>query len=187
MSDNIGVHESHCCSTHGCKYGDDDCPVMSGVVTQLYECEICSENREFYKDCPFCAAKDAEIERLKKIIVEYEIDKNVWESIHQAEKRVLRGEGKMKLPINYDKSHWSIRKKAREEYIRQQEGKCYFCEGPLDGDPPKGFGYLWIDTDLFPKNFFNHPVHLHHSHETGMTIGAVHCLCNAILWQYYGE
>ena len=31
-----GIHEEHCCILHGCKYGDDDCPVVSGE-TQLKE------------------------------------------------------------------------------------------------------------------------------------------------------
>ena len=36
-------------------------------------------------------------------------------------------------------------------------------------------------------NFFKWPVHLHHCHDTGMTTGAVHCYCNAVLWQYPGK
>jgi len=44
-----------------------------------------------------------------------------------------------------------------------------------------------IDWDLFPPGFLKNPVHLHHNHDTGMTIGAVHAYCNAVLWQYYGE
>ena len=39
----IGVHAAHCCKLHGCKYGDDDCPVESGIVEQKYTCEQCSE------------------------------------------------------------------------------------------------------------------------------------------------
>lgn len=40
---NIGVHASHCCKWHGCKYGDPDCPVVNGEVEQEYLCEYCSE------------------------------------------------------------------------------------------------------------------------------------------------
>ena len=40
---------------------------------------------------------------------------------------------------------------------------------------------------LFPESFFKYPVHLHHSHDTGKTIGAVHAYCNAVLWEYYGQ
>lgn len=31
-----GVHEIHCCITHGCKYGDRDCPVTMGLTKQNY-------------------------------------------------------------------------------------------------------------------------------------------------------
>jgi hypothetical protein len=40
---NEGVHASHCCVWHGCKYGDPDCPVETGKVKQLYLCECCTE------------------------------------------------------------------------------------------------------------------------------------------------
>lgn len=93
----------------------------------------------------------------------------------------------MKLPVNYDKLHWRERKKVREEYIKIQKGKCCHCGQPLDKNPCSSVRCLSINKSLFPKNFFKYPVHLHHNHDTGMTIGAVHCYCNAVLWQYYGE
>ena len=46
MADNYGVHISHCCKWHGCKYGDPDCPVASGKVKQEYLCEYCYEELE---------------------------------------------------------------------------------------------------------------------------------------------
>ena len=36
-----GVHQSHCCKLHGCKYGDEDCPVEQGRMTQDGPCETC--------------------------------------------------------------------------------------------------------------------------------------------------
>lgn len=39
--DHIGVHATHCCFIHGCKYRDDDCPVVTGKVEQKYLCEDC--------------------------------------------------------------------------------------------------------------------------------------------------
>ena len=39
-----GVHQTHCCITHGCKYGDRDCPVVSEEITQLSVCEYCYDN-----------------------------------------------------------------------------------------------------------------------------------------------
>lgn len=38
------VHTEHCCLEHGCKYGDDDCPVETGRKRQSYQCEYCSES-----------------------------------------------------------------------------------------------------------------------------------------------
>lgn len=93
----------------------------------------------------------------------------------------------MKLPINYDDSHWSIRKKAREQYVEEQNGLCYYCNMPLDEEPPDEVQGKSINKKLFPESFFRWPVHLHHCHETGLTIGAVHAKCNAVLWQYEGE
>lgn len=39
-----GVHASHCCIEHGCKYGDEDCPVASGEIRQEYICEYCDDD-----------------------------------------------------------------------------------------------------------------------------------------------
>jgi hypothetical protein len=39
------VHTEHCCRIHGCKYGDDDCPVENKTKVQSFECEMCSDSR----------------------------------------------------------------------------------------------------------------------------------------------
>jgi len=93
----------------------------------------------------------------------------------------------MKLPINYNKVHFSVRKLARKQYEDEQEGLCYHCKNTLNLRPPKKITEIPVDAGLFPEGFFNWPVHLHHNHDTGMTIGAVHSYCNAILWQYHNE
>ena len=93
----------------------------------------------------------------------------------------------MDLPVNYDKLHWTERKAAREQYIKTQKGLCHYCKQPLALVPSKEVTDKWVDKTLFPSSFFKWPVHLHHSHATGMTIGAVHNYCNAVLWQYEGE
>lgn len=41
-----GVHASHCCARHGCKYFEEDCPVVTGQVKQLYNCEECDDEAE---------------------------------------------------------------------------------------------------------------------------------------------
>lgn len=93
----------------------------------------------------------------------------------------------MKLPVNYDKLHWTERKKVREEYTRIQGGKCHHCGCDLTGPPAGKVLARKVNKSLFPDQFFKWTVHLHHNHSTGMTIGAVHSYCNAVLWQYYGE
>lgn len=35
------VHTEHCCRVHGCKYGDDGCPVWLGHKSQSHPCESC--------------------------------------------------------------------------------------------------------------------------------------------------
>ena len=93
----------------------------------------------------------------------------------------------MKLPIHYPSTHYTIRKKVREKYVKLQSNKCYHCGGDLDSKPVGEIGMDDINQKLFPYGFFRWPIHLHHDHDSGMTIGAVHNLCNAILWQYHGE
>lgn len=44
MENNYGAHPTHCCKWHGCKYGDPDCPVVTGKVKQVYLCEDCYES-----------------------------------------------------------------------------------------------------------------------------------------------
>lgn len=55
---NDGVHRTHCCIHHGCKYNDDDCPVEKFRIPQDYICETCAEYgftlqdvRDTYETC----------------------------------------------------------------------------------------------------------------------------------------
>lgn len=49
--DNSGVHRTHCCQEHGCKYSEDDtCPVVNGQVKQDYPCESCEDSNEAYSN-----------------------------------------------------------------------------------------------------------------------------------------
>lgn len=93
----------------------------------------------------------------------------------------------MKLPVDYDKTHFRQRKLVREEYVRLQEGKCWHCLESLSEAPSKASRKMKVNPKFFPANFFKWPVHLHHDRKTGLTIGAVHNHCNAVLWQYFGE
>jgi hypothetical protein len=40
-----GVHRTHCCLEHGCKYWDRNCPVITGQIKQDYECEDCKSDK----------------------------------------------------------------------------------------------------------------------------------------------
>lgn len=90
-------------------------------------------------------------------------------------------------PVQYKSLEWQERRRIREAYTEEQEGLCHHCKTPLSGPPRSDIADMPIKLKLFPPNFFKYPVHLHHSHKTGLTIGAIHAQCNAYLWQYKGE
>lgn len=90
-------------------------------------------------------------------------------------------------PWLYDELSAQDRALVRETYVREQDGLCYHCKAPLDGPPAERIQKLRINLNQFPIGMLKHPVHLHHSRETGLTIGAVHARCNCVLWQYHGE
>ena len=89
-----------------------------------------------------------------------------------------------KLPVDYDSLTKKERYEVRLQYIEQQNNKCLYCNSSLDEQPPKEIFDKEIDKRHFPKGFFNYPVHLQHNHSTGLTEGAVHAYCNAVMWEY---
>ena len=91
------------------------------------------------------------------------------------------------LPQDYTKLQPHQRREVREQYIRIQENKCFYCNEPLDKEPPTRITDKPINWKLFPENFLKHPIHLQHDHDTNLTEGAVHGYCNAVLWQYEGR
>lgn len=64
---NYGAHPTHCCKWHGCKYGDPDCPVVTGKVKQVYLCEECYETLDLED---FYIRGIKEIEEIKEFIKE---------------------------------------------------------------------------------------------------------------------
>lgn len=93
---------------------------------------------------------------------------------------------KHNLPVNYTELPWTERREVREQYVKEQRGKCHYCGGSLYEPAPKQIIEKKINWKLFPENFLKYPIHLHHNHDTGMTEGAVHNYCNAVMWQYEG-
>jgi hypothetical protein len=89
-------------------------------------------------------------------------------------------------PQDYDNMSQPERAKLRNKYVEAQQGMCWYCNTPLNTRPDKT-KIPHINIRLFPDRFFKYPIHLHHSRVTGLTVGAVHAECNAILWQYHGE
>jgi NTP pyrophosphatase (non-canonical NTP hydrolase) len=49
-----GVHSTHCCKKHGCKYFSTNCPVENDVVQQEYPCESCLWEKEEEEASHFC-------------------------------------------------------------------------------------------------------------------------------------
>src|SRR5690606_25846402 len=95
-----------------------------------------------------------------------------------------------KLPVKYSSLTPKEKRDVRNEYVALQKGRCYHCQGRLDAPVPSRVSQYPIDWWKFPggrEGFLRHPVHLHHDHNTDLTIGAVHSYCNAWLWQYKGE
>lgn len=95
-----------------------------------------------------------------------------------------------RVPAHYSKLGVARRAAVRERYAELQDGLCYHCQAPLDGEPSADIRLFRIDWRRFPggeEGFLRYPVHLHHDHDTDLTIGAVHALCNAVLFQYHGE
>lgn len=90
-------------------------------------------------------------------------------------------------PQHYPSMDWRDRKNLRNSYLRVQNGLCCYCYQPLTGPPSEQVQKSAINKRLFPKTMFDYPIHLHHDHNTGMSIGAVHARCNAYLWQHNGE
>jgi len=91
------------------------------------------------------------------------------------------------LPVDYTKLFPSEKRKVRLQYIDEQKGKCYYCGCFLDEDAPQHIKDKKINWNLFPEGFLDYPIHLQHNHYTGMTEGAVHAYCNAVMWQYEGR
>jgi len=46
VNDAKNVHTEHCCKEHGCKYAEDDCPVVLGTMVQSFTCECCDKPTE---------------------------------------------------------------------------------------------------------------------------------------------
>lgn len=93
----------------------------------------------------------------------------------------------MKLPANYEALSHEERREVRETYVTEQKGLCCYCTEPLWCKSPHEEKKTKVNWWRFPggrEGFLKYEVHLHHDHETGLTIGAVHAYCNAVSFDY---
>ena len=94
---------------------------------------------------------------------------------------------KFDLPVDYTKLSPQDRRLVRLQYIEEQNNLCMYCDNNIHKPPPIEILTKKINWGLFPDNFLKYPVHLQHCHKTGLTEGAVHAYCNAIMWQYHNR
>jgi len=63
----MSVHSTHCCKTHGCKYGDENCSVVLGNEEQEYPCEDCNNGTEEYFNTTYVSRLKRAITYLKEM------------------------------------------------------------------------------------------------------------------------
>jgi len=93
----------------------------------------------------------------------------------------------MKLPAVYRNLKAREKKEAREQYIKEQDGNCWYCKSDIYKEPPTWVTSKPINLRLFPPGMLKNPLQLQHDHKTGLTEGTVHAYCNCVLWQYEGR
>ena len=87
-------------------------------------------------------------------------------------------------PVRYDGLNWVERRRVRTAYVDAQGGMCWYCRETLACQASDWIVNKPLKGAKFPEKFFEWPVHLHHDKITGLTIGAVHCHCNAVSFVY---
>ena len=94
------------------------------------------------------------------------------------------------FPQRYSDLNTSQRRNLREQYVEHFRGRCHYCDEPLNDKPheyvrAKATSIDWSNLRGGRKGFLSNPIHLHHHHGTGLTLAAVHALCNAHSWHFY--
>ena len=96
-----GVHRTHCCIKHGCKYNDKDCPVVSGEIKQDYLCQDCRIDNINSMDDLLDSLIDYKqrIEALENEKLHYnELQRSVWtEAYEEWERHIKISEVKIEL------------------------------------------------------------------------------------------
>lgn len=94
------------------------------------------------------------------------------------------------LPHRYSDLNTSQRRKLREQYVEHFRGRCLYCDEPLNDKPheyvrAKATSIAWWNLPGGKKGFLSNPIHLHHDHDTDLTLAAIHALCNAHSSHFY--
>jgi len=93
----------------------------------------------------------------------------------------------IKLPAVYDSLSRTARRVVRDQYISDQKGLCWYCKADIRQTSPHETKKTKVRWWRFPgekKGFLRWPIHLHHDHNTGLTLGVVHAYCNAVSFDY---
>ncbi len=95
-----------------------------------------------------------------------------------------------KFPQRYRDLNSNQRRKLRDEYIEYFNGRCMYCDELLDDEPHEFVRQSadqidWDDLAGGKEGFLKNPVHLHHDHQTGLTLAAIHAMCNAHSWHFH--
>jgi len=80
-----GVHATHCCKRHGCKYGNENCPVELGLVKQEYGCE---QGDDFDEDC-FLTDREENDKRWKDVIDRFYVENDSMISEWSDKKKLI--------------------------------------------------------------------------------------------------
>lgn len=74
------VHTEHCCFKHSCRYGDDECPVVTGLKKQSFPCMDCRDERENFISKYVTADNDQCFELCKAV-------EDLYERVRKLEQR----------------------------------------------------------------------------------------------------
>ena len=112
--ENYGVHITHCCYIHGCKYGDKDCPVASGEVAQKYTCYYCDE-----EDVPYTIEEIELLRKTKSYRLTYEQLKN---QISDLEAKLAESEKEINewIAVRDDKNNVINKQTEKINQLKQQ-------------------------------------------------------------------
>ena len=159
----IGTHKSHCCAVpgHGCKYGDEDCPVVKGEVEQDSICEQCPEDGinnmtalrlvmlGATRTCPHCGHVLGDDKPVKPASEPLEDGAHII---------TYFGE---KTKVNCDRKcgkAWGIQNRPKEQLSDDPDDYAFLADGELGeapGDPGtyEGGHYKPSSPDEFPNKW----------------------------------